>query len=81
MPVTLSTSAQIIKYIKGLSIVIDNVKIIDVYPGGFSFEVKVPFWYKLFFKKSLRNNIQKKLSARISAGIIFEFKIISKNFF
>ncbi len=81
MPDTLSTSAQIIEYIKDLSHFINHVRIVKVYPGGFLFEVNVPLWYKLVFKKRLSENIQKNLSERMITGIGFKFKIISKNFF
>lgn len=79
----LDTSAKIINYIGDLSYHIDKVRITAVYPGGtgFSFKVMVPRWYKIFFSKTLRKRIQKKVSERMIVGVEFDFTIYSEEWF
>jgi hypothetical protein len=77
----LDTTAKIIKFIDGLSYFIDVVKITEVYPGGFSFKVRVPFWYKILFGWHLRRTIQREMKSRMIIGVDFKFVIYSTEFF
>lgn len=77
----LETSIQIIRFLEGLSYFIDHVHITEVYHGGFSFKVKVPFWYKISFGWRLRRIIQKRLSERMYSSLSFKFTIYSQELF
>lgn len=78
---TLQTASQIISYIEELSYFIDRVYIREVHTGGFSFMVRVPMWYKLFFGRMLRKTIQENLQKRLYVGVEFQFNIYSKKLF
>jgi len=81
MPLVLDTTVKIIRYVENLSTFIDNVTIVAVHDGGFSFKVKVPRWYKIIFSKILRKHIQKKLTEKIVPGVKFDFVFYSEDFF
>lgn len=77
----LENSAQIVRYLEGLSYFISHAKITEVYPGGFFFIVKVPMWYKWIMGWKLKKRIEIGLRERMYDSISFRFKIFSKEFF
>lgn len=80
-PQLLDTSKKITSYVESLSFFIDGARITAVYPGGFSFKVKVPRWFKIIFSRVLRKEIQKKVSERMIIGVSFDFIIYSEDWF
>ncbi len=75
------TAKDLIDYIDSLSYFVDGVYIKDVKPGYFTFDVDVPFWYRIFFGKKLKKEIEKKVKDRLVIGVVFEVKICSKKLF
>lgn len=66
---------QIIDFVESLSIFVEHVHITEVHDGGFSFRVKVPFWYKKLFGWWIKMRIKNKLGPKIPHPIKFEFEI------
>jgi hypothetical protein len=77
----LETSAQIIRFVEHLSHFIDEVKITEVYSGGFSFKVKVPMWIRPIYGWRLRQIIQREMDKHMLLGVDFKFKLYSETIF
>lgn len=75
------TAKDLTDYVDSLSYFIGGIYIQDVKPGYFTFQVDVPFWYRIIFGKRLKKEIEKKVKERLVIGVIFDLKICSKKLF
>lgn len=76
----LSTTKDLLDFIRKQSYFIEDVRIEKVEPLKFTFSVQLPMWYKFLFGYFLKRTIQKELSNRIPIGVLFDFYFYSKNF-
>lgn len=74
MPHVLDTTKKIIDFVESQSIFIEHVYISEVHSGGFSFRIKVPIWYKYFFKWWLVYIIKKRMEPRMIVGVTFDYE-------